>query len=274
MGANMIKLIDLFKNAGVYLGTYKIHCATGKEDPPLHAFFEGRFKAWQEYQNQQNFRCDEIVSLIHLEEDRWLFAGIYQVLGVKHRKNGDKSWYEYGTREIAGLSHLVGRVVVQFRKRFIAAYLIGPKYIDNLLVAEIRDKRMRIADFPGYNAVNLPYRLLRTVVRKNMPQWKGALSNVGGVYLVTDVHTGKLFVGSAHSGDTIWHQWVSFAISGHADIRSLQRLLSRETGDYQSNFRFSILEICDLKSGKDYVLAREEHWKQVLQSTPFGYNDK
>jgi hypothetical protein len=270
----MIKLIDLLRIAGVYLNSFKIHCATGKEDPPLDAFFEGRFKAWQEYQNQQNFRCDEIISLIHLKDDKWLFAGIYQVLGVKHRKKGDKNWYEYGTKEVAGLDHLTGRLVVQFRKRFIAAYLIGPKYIDKLLVSEIRDKRMRVADFPGYNSVNLSYRMLRTVVRKNMPQWKGALSDVGGVYLVTDTLTGKLFVSSAHGVDTIWHHWVSFAINGHSDNKSLRRLLSREVGDYQFHFQFSILEVCDLNAGKDYVISREEHWKRTLQTCAFGYNEK
>ncbi len=270
----MIKLIDLFKIAGVYLDSYKIHCASGKDESPLEAFFEGRFKAWQEHQNQQNFRCDEIISLIHLQNDKWLFAGIYQVLGVKHRKEGEKSWFEYGTKEMAGLDHLVGRVVVQFRKRFIASHLIGTKYIDKLLVSEILEKRMRVSDFPGYNGINLSYRLLRIVVRKNLPQWKSALSNVSGVYLITDNHTGKHFVGSANGGDTIWHQWVSFAINGHSEIKSLRRLLSREVGDYQFNFQFSILEICDLNASKDYVISRATHWKEVLRSITFGYNEK
>ncbi len=270
----MIKFIDLLKIAGVYLNSYKIHCAAGRDDSPLEAFFEGRFKEWQEHQNQQNFRCDEIISLIHLHEDKWLFAGLYQVLGVKHRKQGEDSWFEYGTKEMAGVEHLTGRLVIQFRKRFIASHLIGTKYIDKLLVSEIREKRMRVSDFPGYNAVNLSYRMLRTVVRKNMPQWKAALSNVSGVYLVTDNHSGKHFVGNAHGGDTIWHQWVSFAISGHGEVKTLQRLLSREVGDYQFNFQFSILEICDLKASKDYVLSRTEHWKEVLQSIAFGYNEK
>lgn len=270
----MIKLIDLLKITGVYLDSYKIHCAAGRDDSPLEAFFEGRFKAWQEHQNQQNFRCDEIISLIHLQDDKWLFAGIYEVLGVKHRQEGEKNWFEYGTKEMAGLEHLTGRIIVQFRKRFIAAHLIGTKYIDKLLVSEIREKRMRVSDFPGYNAINLSYRLLRTVVRKNLPQWKAALSNVGGVYLVTDNHSGKHFVGSAHGGDSIWHQWVSFAINGHAEIKVLRRLLSRKEGDYQFNFQFSVLEISDLNASREYVVSRAEHWKQVLRSTEFGYNDK
>lgn len=269
----MIKLIDILNIAGINLNTYKIHCASGKVDPPLQAFFEGRFKAWQEYQTQQNFKCDEIISLIHLNEDKWLFAGIYQVLGVKQRQDGDKSWYEYGTKQIAGLNHLVGRVIVQFNKRFSAAYLIGRKYIDKLLVSGIRDKRMVVSDFTGYNSVRISYRILRTVVRKNIAQWKDALSNVGGIYLITDTHTGKLFVGSTVTGDSIWHHWVSFAINGHGDIRCLRRLLSRKTGDYQFNFQFAILEICDLNCSRDYVLTREEHWKQALQSHVYGYNE-
>ncbi len=269
----MIKLIDILKLAGIRLDTYKIHCATGKNDSPLQAFFEGRFKAWQEYQNQQNFKCDQIISLVHLKEDKWLFVGIYRVLGVKQREDGDKSWFEYGTKQMEGLDHLVGRVIVQFRKRFSASYLIGRKHIDKLLVSGIRDKRMVVADFTGYNAVNVSYRILRTVVRKNIPQWKDALSNVGGVYLVADTQTGKLFVGSTVTGDSIWHQWVSFAINGHGDIKSLRRLLSSKIGDYQFNFRFSILEICDLNCSRDYILAREEHWKLALQSHVFGYNE-
>ena len=43
----MIKLIDILKIAGVRLNSYKIHCATGKEDPPLQAFFEGRFLGYE-----------------------------------------------------------------------------------------------------------------------------------------------------------------------------------------------------------------------------------
>ena len=39
----MIKFIDLLKIAGVYLNSYKIHCAAGRDDSPLEAFFEGRF---------------------------------------------------------------------------------------------------------------------------------------------------------------------------------------------------------------------------------------
>ena len=186
----MIKLIDLLKIAGVYLNSYKIHCAAGRDDSPLEAFFEGRFKAWQEHQNQQNFRCDEIISLIHLQEDRWLFAGLYQVLGVKHRKEGENSWFEYGTKEMTGIEHLTGRLVVQFRKRFIASHLIGTKYIDKLLVSEIREKRIRVADFGRCGETVLPVTAYRceeklAAVEGRTEQCERGLSGHGQPYRQT-----------------------------------------------------------------------------------------
>jgi hypothetical protein len=121
----MIKLIDLIKLAGLDLGRFKIHCATGVNPTPLEAFYDGGFKAWQEYQNKRNFKCDSIVSLIHLGGSDWLFAGAYKVDGVQPRSDGQKSWFEYSTSELQGLDHLAGRAIVTFDKSFRASYLMG-----------------------------------------------------------------------------------------------------------------------------------------------------
>jgi len=40
----LIKLSDLIGLSGVALGHFKIHFATGKDFPPLEAFFDGKFK--------------------------------------------------------------------------------------------------------------------------------------------------------------------------------------------------------------------------------------
>ena len=65
----MIKLTDflLACKVPVDLSSYKVHLATGNDWPPLDAFFEGRFKEWQEHQNGRNFSRDMIVGLIHLD---------------------------------------------------------------------------------------------------------------------------------------------------------------------------------------------------------------
>ena len=270
----MIKLTDLIELAGVELLDHKIHCATGCNPSPLEAFFDGTFRQWQEHQNQENFKCENILSIIHLENAHWLFAGVFSVLGVAPAK---KKWrngpcYQYSTEEIGGLEHLAGRVIVHFDKNFRASYLRGKKYADQLIVASIRDTRMTIGDFPGYKSVLLSYRMLKTIVRENNPSWRTALSNVDGVYLITDNATGKLYVGSAYGGEGIWQRWNSYAKTGHGENKELRELLREKGAGYTEHFQFSLLEVCDLSASDDYVITRETYWKTVLRSREFGLN--
>jgi len=268
----MIKLIDLLDLAGVSLGNYKLHCATGMPNTPLEAFFDGKFKEWQEYQRQRNFQCDQIVSLIHLRGDKWLFVGVWKVHGVEPKTEGEDSWFEYSTSEVDGLDHLTGRAIVNFRKDFRASYLIGPKHIGRITVAEICEQRMSVGDFPGYNSVLLSYRLLRTIVREELPSWKSALSNVSGIYIITDNQTGKKYIGSAYGGEGLWQRWVSYAKDGHGGNKELKALIKEKGIEYVYSLQWSVLEVCDLNASKVYVLDREGHWKDVLRSREFGYN--
>ncbi len=76
----MLKLCDLLSLANVNLGRFKIHCATASGSSPLDAFFDGKFKEWQEHQARRNFGCDNIVSLIHLRGQvafRWRLVGTW-----------------------------------------------------------------------------------------------------------------------------------------------------------------------------------------------------
>jgi hypothetical protein len=268
----MIKLVDLINLAGVELGHFKIHCATGKNSGPLQAFFSGEFKEWQEYQNQKNCECKHILSLIHLGNSQWLFAGIYEVLGCKPRKRESKQYFDYSTRQIPGLDHLIGRAVVNFDKSFRASYLRGEKYAESLVVACVREERMTIGEFPGFNGVLLSFGMLETVVNESNPSWKAALSNVAGVYLITDTETGKLYVGSASGNDGVWQRWCSYAKLGHGGNKELRELLKRKGEEHAHCFQFTMLEVCDINSSDDFIVNREGHWKSVLKTREFGLN--
>ena len=268
----MIKFIDIISMAGVKLYDYKIHCATGKDWPPLEAFFDGQFKLWQEHQTKKNFQCKHVLSLIHLENDHWLFSGVYKVKGVRPRRSKGKNYFMYSTQEVKGLGHLTGKAIIQFDKNFRASYLLSHKFEDQLILVELREERMTIGDFPGYNSVVLSYRMLKTIVRESNPSWKAALSNVAGVYLVTDTSNGKVYVGSAYGGDGIWQRWTVYAKNGHGGNKELRALLRKKKSEHAELFQISLLEICDLNSSDDYVISREVHWKNVLKSREFGLN--
>lgn len=270
--SNSVNLIDLIKLSGITPTDYKLHLATGKKSSPLDAFLDGSWKLWQEGQNQKNFECKQVLSLIYLGANRWLFAGLFDILDVKNGNQHNADGFEYVTSEVRGLEHLVGRVEIGWKKTFRASYLRGEKYRDELRVAAIRDRRMTVGEFPGFNSALLSFKLLRTIVREQNASWKAALANVAGVYLITDNTSGKHYIGSAYGGDGIWQRWSQYAKSGHGGAKELKQLLARLGNSHALKFQFAILEVCDLNASPDFVVSREVHWKVALRSREFGLN--
>ena len=98
----MIRLIDLLALQGFRLQNYKkykIHLATRSTTSPLDAYLEGSFKEWQEEQTKKNFECPMVLSLIQLNGDLWLFAGVYSVINVEQGKN---TAFKYSTEILPG----------------------------------------------------------------------------------------------------------------------------------------------------------------------------
>lgn len=273
----MIKLIDLIELAGIPLRNtnFKIHCAYFGSSSPLDAFYAGKFKEWQANQNKKNFACKNILSLIHLGSDKWLFAGVYTITGSpEYRKweENDTYYWRYPTQEVKGLEHLTGRAIVQFKKIFRASYLRDKRYADNLFVSELRPELVSIRDFPGYKSVLLSYNNLLTIVNRSNLSWKSALCNVAGVYLITDTSNGKLYIGSAYGGEGIWQRWVNYAENGHGGNKEIKNLLNEKGYFHANHFQFSIVEVCDVDSRPEDVIEKENHWKEVLQTRKFGLN--
>jgi hypothetical protein len=268
----MIQLIDLIKQAGFELGSYKIHCATGRSPTPLEAFYEGNFKEWQEYQNMKNFQCDHVVSLILLHGWQWLFAGVYKIDGVTEHSDNGNTYYLYQTTYQDELDHLAGRTIIYFEKKFRASYLKGSRYGEQLEIHSLLPEKMTIGDFDGYNDILLSYRNLKTIIRQENPSWKGSLSSIAGVYVISDTSTGELYVGSAYGDEGIWQRWSNYASTGHGDNKRLKELLAEKGIEHAQNFRFSLLEIADIRSSSEQVISRESHWKEVLLTRDFGFN--
>jgi len=267
----MIKLTEFLLACRIPLdlSSYKVHLATGMPNPPLEAFFAGTFKEWQESQRNRNFSRDMVIGLIHLEADNWLFAGVYRVLDCNRTPAG---WFKYETELLNGQDDLIGRVIVEHKRKARAAYLIGKQDGGPFFVAEYLSRPMTIGEFPGYSSVCVSYARLKIIIGQNVDTWRGALSNMKGVYLITDTATGKLYVGSATGKDGLWQRWSAYVKTGHGGNRDLKRILRKHGKAYVENFQYSLLEVADSRTTDEYVLERESFWKNVLASRQFGYN--
>lgn len=279
----MIKLIDMLNIKTEDYKKYKIHFATGATNKkiPYDKFLINKFDEWQAEQTNKNFNREYVISLIYYDKNIWLFGGVYKVNNKVPEpilNNDGWSGWHYDLTLTDNQKDLIGRVFVNYKKEFRYSYPrlelqtkngMNPTDIN---VSFISDKRITINDFKGFDNVNIYYQTLKYIIDNNISTWKSALSNVKGVYLIIDTLTGKQYVGSAYGEDCIWHRWIEYAKNGHGENKELKNLLLNNGTDYKNNLKFSILEVCNLNLGNEYIISRETYWKEVLMTRKFGMN--
>lgn len=279
----MINLTQLLEIKEEEFQEYKVHFAIGRDrrKEPYNTFLIDGFKNWQEHQTNKNFGRRYVLSLVYYEKDIWMFAGIYEVLPIEpvriQGENGWKGW-KYETLLTDKAKDYIGRAFFRFKKEFRASYPVlelEPKNgepIAEMSLSHILDKRVALADFVGFDKVNVDYKTLKYIVSDNISSWKSALSNVMGIYLIVDMLTGKQYIGSAYGDECIWQRWSNYAKDGHGGNIELKELLKENGEEYKFNFKYSILEVCNMNLGSGYIIERETHWKEVLLTRKFGLN--
>ncbi len=269
----MLGLVAFLKAAGVGVdaASLKVHlaCWNGHEHP-LDVFYAGTFKAWQEWQNQRNFQCAQVIGLIDMGRGRWLFAGVYQILDCQEN-SGPGTPFHYSTQLLPGQEEWIGRIIVQHTRSGRASYIWCKPGVELPLV-ELRQEKLTIGDFPGYNAVAVSHAQLKIITDQKIDSWHGALANIKGVYLITDTQTGRHYVGKASGQEGIWQRWCVYADNGHGDNAELKKVLKEKGPEHMNHFQYAILEIADTHASDADILARESYWMKVLRSRSFGLN--
>ncbi|MBI5499776.1 MAG: GIY-YIG nuclease family protein [Deltaproteobacteria bacterium] len=271
--ATMLSLLELLTAKGFDLPPKrcKVHFATTGSSGagPFEAYLAGTFKSWQEDQSHRNFKREFVVSLIQLHRARWLFAGVWRVLGVEPNGRGG---FTYRTEAVEQFNPLVGRVIVTFEKKFRQSYPYAETCLDKLQVTELRPEKMSVREFPGFDSVSVSFDELSLIVRDGVPSWKSVLSSFGGIYLIVDSSTGKQYVGQAPGQGGIWQRWSAYAETGHGGNVELRDLLRDNGKEHARRFRFVLLEVADRRAATEYMVAREKYWKDSLLTREFGLN--
>ena len=272
----MIKIIDFLQITETHLKKYKVHFAIGATNKrePLYALSKNYFKEWQEYQNNKNFERPFILPLIFYKQDAWIFGGIYKRISVKtaYDRKRKKHYCKYRTELLPVHEDLIGRAIFKFVKTFRQSYLRLENHHDKIILNEVLVNQFKIDEFPGYENVILDYNLLQEIIYEEETTWKTALSNIKGVYVITDKSNGKQYVGSAYGQDAFWSRWSTYAKNGHGNNKKLRELIKKNGFEYANNFQFSILEVRSTITSDEEIIRRETHWKNKLMTHEFGYN--
>ncbi len=265
-----MKIKDLIGFPEEWTNKSKLHFAIGAKNrhEPLYAFYKNEFQDWQNSQNNKNFERDYILSLIYYARHEWLFAGVYKKTGLEIIEG--KYYYSTELQDIG--KDLIGRLIIRYEKKFRASYPFLENHIDKLQLLEVLREPYTVEPFPGFDKVCIGFDLLKSIIDQEEKTWQTALSNVKGIYLITDKNNGKQYVGSGYGVESLWKRWSDYAKSGHGGNKQLKEIIAKHGIDYAGNFQFSILETRNINTDKDEIIRREAHWKNVLLSREFGYN--
>lgn len=253
---------------------YKLHLAcrnSGSAEPlDIFASDHNEWIRWHEWRGRKNdWTRQKILSFIafYPKPGYWLFAGAFDVLERKSDR--------YAIKALPEFEKYAGRLLAKFHRyqglRGRAFKL--ESHINNFTISEIFPSVYSGESFPGFENINHSFPKLEVIFKNQRADWKAALTNLKGVYLISDKSNGKKYVGSAYGDAGLWSRWSCYIETGHGWNDELIRLTKEKGNKYaRENFNFSILEVMTKTTPDHVVIARESHWKRVLLSREFGYN--
>ena len=274
------KLNDLFQLTEDEMRKYKIHLAAyNGYEQPLDVFARDReeWKGWNEWRGgKDDFNREYIIGLIpdYHKIDKYVFGGVFKV--IKRYDDWQETEVGYKVELTNQLESLIGRLVVDF-SRYQGlrgrAFLLE-NFMDSMSIAEILENPYEGEEFPGYDNVRIDFSSLELLVQNQKTDWRVALENVKGIYLIVDKFNGKKYVGSAYGDSGIWSRWCTYINTGHGYNDELVMLIEKNGIDYaRKYFQFAILELRSMKTDDDTIINRESFWKEVLLTRGnFGYN--
>jgi len=217
------------------------------------------------------FNVGEIaICLFQLSWDTWLMPTVKEVTKEFDVLND----VNYEGQEFEDYKPFFGRLVIRYRKTHQTQVLFANKVFDELEVAQILPSVFDGIDFPGYDKVRLSFDQLSTIIIKHKRDWVAALENQKAVYLITDLKSGKQYVGSAYGENgMLLQRWSNYVYDGHGGNKLLRAIVDEHGKEYvEQNFQYAILENYNARIDKNIILGRESWWKETLGSRAFGLN--
>ena len=283
MAKKDIKLNDLLQLSEEQLKSTKIRFMvhSGSFDPQKDAGDEAkhdRINLQDLVYNKKSikFKKDVIaIGFVKIHDDYWLMTG---VVLVKKDKGNNKS------AEAVYLDKKYNyRLVVKYHKETRQGIRLAKGFIDDLKVFELWNPDKSIEDkyFPGYKNVSISYKDLKNKIDIS-DEWRTALKCRKGIYLITDINNGKLYVGSAYGKAGILGRWTTYIKYGYDQKEvengkfpniKLRDLVKTNGLSYaEKYFMYSILETFTDDVPNKYIIERESWWKEAFQSRKYGYN--
>lgn len=257
--------------------SFKLHAARWNEiEQPLDVFLKDQnsWHGWNSwFGGRHEFNRPYILSLMDFypETGLWLFGGIYAVENYKVRPDVKLAkTHAYNTSLTNQASHLIGRLKIRLPLARGRAFLLENQ-LDKMELVEVLRTTYTGPSFPGYDQASLTYSDLLSIVTNDRQDWKTALVNMKGVYLITFCD-GRNYVGSAYGNVGIWARWQAYAHTKHGGNIEMRNLHRATDGLFIEGAKFTLIEAWPTRTDDSIILHREAYWKDALMSRDHGLN--
>ena len=125
---------------------------------------------------------------INSNEDLWLLFHAGKI--TKDLNHFDGIGYEYEI--LPEYQKYFGRLIIKFKNKSQTMIRLAKSVINDCEVVQILPDTFNNDIFPGYDKVNVSWQELSRLISKE--SWKTALQNQKGVYLITDISNGKMYI--------------------------------------------------------------------------------
>ena len=230
----------------------------------IESLLNGQYWNYNKKKSYKNGQITIGLILLNKKDNLWLLFHIGKITKDLNIFNG--TGYEYET--LSEYDKYFGRLIVRFKNKSQNMIRKAESVISDCEVEQILPNIFNNDIFPGYDNVNISWEELSNIILKE--NWKTALQNQKGVYLITDISNGKMYVGSAYGENMILGRWESYVKTYHGGNVGLKKLNNEHI---KQNFRYSILDIFKSTVEDKLIIARESWWKTVLHTRKFGYNE-
>ena len=217
--------------------------------------------------------CDYLITFAQYNlygSNFYIFGGIYEV-----KKAFPEKFYEggYNIKLLEDYKEYRKRLIVKFEQKGRTFERWYFSLNDNDIEIYELSSSQNLKEFNGYQNVSLTHIELQHIINNTEPSWKLALSSVKAVYVITDIKTGKLYVGSAYGTGGLLNRWNEYINNLTGGNKEFEVLVKEKGENYiKNNFKYSILEIFDTKTKDEYIVERESYWKNVFETKKFGMN--
>lgn len=229
---------------------------------------DGSFEHFQSCHSGDVLGRGYVASFVKEPAGATRFLGMWKVISetkeVVENQKRKVSWY--GLEKVPAFDELIDRLVIQWPPGRVTHRWVCQKHkvYPPIEVEQIRPSGY-LGPFPGFDQLVLSHRQLAALAQNQGAgaSWVAALRSIRAVYLITEIETGALYVGSATGAQGLWGRWQAYAADAHGGNKMLIDAVD-EIEAYAERLQFSVLETLSNLATRDDGLVAEQRWKRKL----------